>query len=144
MNQHKINIQLDKLEYHFEWTKFAATDEFTAEPPTTRCAALSESSRIPPRKPNNGDYWRNLLISSFGHSSGFGQAMTVLYIYLFQIWIRDQAKACSVRATCFRMQHPHVASSSSCWVRSFLHTVPLSQNSERHLSGTPKASPKQA
>ncbi|KAF9729841.1 hypothetical protein PMIN01_11774 [Paraphaeosphaeria minitans] len=31
LNQHKMKIQLDKLEYHFEWTKFAATDNFTAE-----------------------------------------------------------------------------------------------------------------
>ena len=28
LNQHSMNVRLDKLEYLFEWTEFAATDEF--------------------------------------------------------------------------------------------------------------------
>jgi hypothetical protein len=31
LNQHKMKIQLDKLEYHFQWTTFAATDNFKIE-----------------------------------------------------------------------------------------------------------------
>ncbi|KAL9014351.1 MAG: hypothetical protein Q9173_001000 [Seirophora scorigena] len=31
LNQHSMKIRLDKLEYHFQWTGFAATDDFKKE-----------------------------------------------------------------------------------------------------------------
>lgn len=31
LNQHSMKIQLDKLEYHFQWTEYAAKDDFMTE-----------------------------------------------------------------------------------------------------------------